>query len=201
MTTSLTQSAIDLLHNLGYTGLAIGLILDSAGIPIPSEVLISGGAILAQQGRFNLFVVIVIGTLAQTFGAIVAYYIGDKGGLALIHRYGKYVLISQKDLHKTHRAFEKYGMVLALVGRCLPVIRGYIGFVAGIAEMPLRPFIVASLIGSFIWTLLLSWLGYSIAGNVASIDAVMRPFTNIVLVLLVVVVGIFVFRRVTERSR
>jgi len=199
--TNLTQSAIDLLDNLGYTGVAIGLILDSAGIPIPSEVLLSGGAILAHRGRFNVFALIIIGTLAQTVGAVIAYYIGDKGGVLLIQRYGKYFLISQKDLQKTHRAFEKYGTVLALVGRCVPVIRGYIGFVAGIGEMTLRRFVLASLVGSFIWTLLLVWLGYRVAGNVATIDAIMKPFTDIVLVLLVAGVAWFIYRRVTERAK
>jgi len=185
MSFSLTETAVAMIESAGYTGYALGLIVDSAGIPIPSEVLIALASISSFQGEFNIAAVIIIGTLAQTFGGYLAYEIGKHGGVPLIHRYGKYVLISQKDLAFTHRQFQKHGELLACVGRCVPVIRGYIGFVAGIAEMSLRKFLLASLLGSFVWTVVWVLIGKLVSHDVEAIDRAVKPFSYVILGLII----------------
>lgn len=197
MAFSLTQTAIDLIASAGYVGLAVGLIVDSAGIPIPSEVLIPGGVIAAQQGSLSLWGVVIVGTLAQTIGGVIAYFIGQKGE-PLLHRYGKYVLISERDLKATHNAFARRGELLAFVGRCLPVIRGYIGFVAGIANMPFKRFLAATFAGSLAWTAILTILGIKIADNITRIDEIIKPFTVVILIAIVIAVVVFVFKRLRE---
>ena len=198
MAFSLTQSAVSLIEASGYGGLTLGLVIDSAGIPIPSEVLIPLAVVSAIQGKFNIWIVVVIGVLAQTLGGIIAYEIGRRGGLPLIHRYGKYVLISNRDIEATHRQFEKRGQMLALVGRCVPVIRGYIGFVAGIAEMPFRRFIVATLVGSTLWTVILVIAGHYLASDITVIDRAIRPFSTIIIAIIAAGVVWFVWRRLRE---
>lgn len=197
MALSLTQTAIDLIAGAGYSGLAAGLIVDSAGIPIPSEVLIAGGVIAAEQGQLNLWWVAAVSTLAQTLGGVIAYLIGQKGE-PLLRKYGKYVLISRRDLKLTHDAFAKHGELLAFTGRCVPVVRGYIGFVAGIAGMPFKKFLFATFMGSLAWTAILTWLGLQISNNIRAIDEVVKPFTFAVLAVILVLAAVFVYRRLRE---
>jgi membrane protein DedA with SNARE-associated domain len=192
---SLTQSAVSLIEAGGYSGLALGLIVDSAGIPIPSEILIPLGVVSARQGSFNLVAVVVIGILAQTVGGIIAYEIGRRGGLPFIRRYGRYFLISQRDVDITHRQFERHGQWLAFGGRCVPLIRGYVGFVAGIAEMPFRRFVLATFLGSAIWTLVLAVAGYYLAADVSIIDRTLKPFSAAIATSLAIGVVWFVWHR------
>src|SRR5215216_1192179 len=176
MSAGLSQIATNMIATLGYGGLAFGLVVDSAGVPIPSEVLLPLAGALAKQGQFDLLTVIIVGTLAQTIGAILAYVIGMGPGIALIKRYGKYVLFSEHELEKTHKLFEKYGAWLTLVGRCLPGVRTYIGFPAGIAKMNFGLFLLASFIGSLVWTIFLSVLGFQLADHLHVIDSILSKF-------------------------
>jgi membrane protein DedA with SNARE-associated domain len=185
VTEQLTHFAADLIAKLGYGGLAIGLIVDSAGIPVPSEILIPLGGLLAREGRMDLTLVIIVGTLAQTAGAILAYWLGATGGLALVRRYGKYVLFSEHELTKTQTLFDKYGQWLTLAGRCMPGVRTYIGFPAGIARMNFGKFLVASLIGSFGWTILLALLGYYLGDQIHVVDDLFHRFGTIILLLFI----------------
>jgi membrane protein DedA with SNARE-associated domain len=181
----LTQLALQLMSTLGYTGMAVGLILDSFGIPIPSEVLLAIGGALAASGRFNIWAVFIIGVAAQLIGGLIGYAIGKYGGRPILERYGKYVLISSSDLDKTHVAFEKYGAVLTMVGRCVPLIRGLIAYPAGIAGMPLKKFMLYTTIGSAVWTALFVWIGFTIGENLAFIEPWIHELT-LVIVLLVI---------------
>lgn len=198
MALSLTHSAITLIENAGYTGLAVGLVLDSAGIPIPSEILIPLAGVSAHQGVFNVWIVAIVAIVAQTIGGIIAHEVGRRGGRPLLNRYGKYVFVSKRELALTEKWFERYGYWLALVGRCMPVIRGYVGFVAGLAKMPLRRFIPATLIGSTIWTLLLIWAGYQLANDVEVIDRTLRPFSAVIVAAIIISMIIYVGVHIRE---
>jgi membrane protein DedA with SNARE-associated domain len=183
---TLAGIAYQLIATLGYGGLAIGLIIDSAGVPIPSEILIPLAAAAAYEGRLNIVAVFIVGTFAQTLGAILAYYLGAKGGLPLAEKYGKYVFFSRQELATTQRWFNKYGAWLTFFGRCLPVIRTYIGFPAGAAQMHVGRFVLASLVGSAMWTGFLAYLGYNLAGQLEAIDRVLQRFSLLVVGLLAV---------------
>lgn len=185
--------ATDLLSSLGYGGLSVGLILDSFGIPIPSEVLLAVGGALAATGRFNVWVVLFLGTSAQLVGGLVGYWIGRYGGYPFLRKYGKYVFISEKDLERTHVAFEKYGPLLTMGGRCLPVIRGLVAYPAGIAKMRLDLFVLYTTIGSFVWSVLFIWLGYKLGENLGVVDKWLHDF-SILVVLLIVGLVIWHFR-------
>lgn len=199
---SLTGLATGMISKLGYGGLAIGLIVDSAGVPIPSEVLIPISGALVNTGRFDYWAVIVVGTLAQTIGAVLAYWLGATGGLALAERYGKYVFFSHRELHITEKYFQKYGQWLTLVGRCLPVIRTYIGFPAGLARMNFTKFLAASFIGSFLWTIFLTWLGLSLGTpeRLHAMDEIFHKFNFVIIGLLLIGVFWYVKRHLKERK-
>ncbi len=179
MSASLTQVATDLISHLGYTGLVIGLVVDSTALPIPSEVLVPLATVLALHGRFNLWAIFIIGTLSQLVGGLIGYYIGRYGGEPVLEKYGKYVLISKRDLRHTHRAFEKYGPWLTMVGRCIPGIRGVIAFPAGVAEMRVSRFVIFTAIGSAVWTALLMYFGYVVGENLSVIDQLASRFSLI----------------------
>jgi membrane protein DedA with SNARE-associated domain len=180
-----TGIALNLMSTLGYWGMTAGLVLDSFGIPIPSEVLLMVGGALAASGRFNPWVVFVLGTLAQVVGGLIGYLIGRYGGEPLLEKYGKYVLISHNDLQRTHRAFEKYGSWMTAIGRCVPFIRGLIAYPAGVAEMKLSRFLLYTTIGSAIWTALFVWLGIVLGSHLEVVEVWMEKLTVIILVLIV----------------
>jgi membrane protein DedA with SNARE-associated domain len=184
-----TGIATDLLSQLGYGGLTVGLVLDSFGIPIPSEVLLALGGALAATGRFDVWVVIILGTVAQLVGGLVGYAIGRYGGHPFLERYGKYVFISKRDLQKTHVAFEKYGPVLTMAGRCVPVIRGLIAYPAGIAEMNIWKFIIFTTIGSAVWTVLFVWMGYTLGDNIDVVNEYFHQFSYVVIALILAAVA------------
>jgi membrane protein DedA with SNARE-associated domain len=189
-----TALALNLMSHLGYWGMTIGLVLDSFGIPIPSEVLLMIGGALSATGRFNPWVVFVLGTLAQLIGGLIGYLVGRYGGEPLLERYGKYVLISNRDLERTHRAFEKYGALLTMVGRCVPLIRGLIAYPAGVAEMRLPKFVVFTTIGSAIWTALFVYLGYMVGDHLEVVEPWIKRFT----VLIILLIGLWVVWHVRE---
>ncbi len=198
---SLTGVATDLISSLGYGGLAFGLVLDSAGLPIPSEVLLPISGALINSGRFSLAAVVIVGILAQTAGAVLSYWIGATGGLILVKKYGKYVLFSEHELGIAERAFNRYGQWLTFFGRCVPVVRTYIGYPAGLTKMDFKKFLAATVVGSTFWTLLLTELGVRLAtpARLLGLDHLFRRFNLIVLVLLVAAV-IWYVRRHLKRA-
>jgi membrane protein DedA with SNARE-associated domain len=198
---SLGQIALQLIEKFGYLGLGFGLVVDSAGVPIPSEVLLPISGVLVRQGHFNFLAVLVVSTLAQTLGAVLAYMLGARGGLPLVRRFGRYVLFSERELATTQKWFARYGSLLTLFGRCLPVIRTYIGYPAGIAQMPFGPFVVFSLIGSLAWSAILVGAGYALGGHLDGLDAVLHKFSLVIAGLLVVLVVWYVVRHLRHRNR
>lgn len=199
---SLTGLATGMISTLGYGGLALGLVVDSAGIPIPSEALLPISGALVNTGRFDYAMVIIIGTLAQTAGAILAYWLGATGGLALAERYGKYFFFSHRELAITQRWFDRYGQWLTLAGRCLPVIRTYIGFPAGLAKMHFGKFLAASFFGSLIWTVFLTQLGVMLGTpeRLHAMDEIFRRFSIAIAILLLAGVFWYVKRHLRERK-
>ena len=196
---SFSEVATNMINSLGYGGLAVGLVVDSAGVPIPSEVLLPLAGALASQGKMDLTTVIIVGTLAQTFGAALAYWLGMGPGLGLVKKYGKYVLFSEHELAKTQALFDKWGSWLTLAGRCLPGIRTYIGYPAGIARMPFGRFIAASFIGSLGWTTFLALLGYKLADRLSSIDSFLSKFGYVLVFAVALGVAWYAHKKLRER--
>lgn len=143
----------------GYTGIMALLVLNSSGIPIPSEVILPFSGYLVYLGRFNLLFVVLAAVIGCNIGSAIAYWIGAKGGRPLVERYGKWVLMSEHDLDRMVWFFDRYGSIAILVGRMLPVVQTYVAFPAGIARMSRLRFHIYTTVGSLIWYSCLAWAG------------------------------------------
>ena len=144
---------------LGYPGVALLMGIESACIPLPSEIIMPFSGYLIYTGRFNLWGVSVAGAVGCVLGSLVAYWVGMYGGRPVIEKYGRYVLISLHDLDLADRWFAKRGELIVFASRLLPVIRTFIAFPAGVARMNLPRFIVYTFLGSLPWCMALAYVG------------------------------------------
>jgi membrane protein DedA with SNARE-associated domain len=133
--------------------------IESAAIPLPSEIIMPFAGFLVSEGRFNLWGVALAGGVGSAVGSAVTYAIGRYGGRPFIEKYGKYFLISQHDLEISDRFFARFGGLSSFIGRLLPVVRTFISVPAGIARVPFWRFIFYSFIGSVIWSWFLAYFG------------------------------------------
>lgn len=148
----------------GYLGIALLMAIESACVPLPSELIMPFAGYLVSTGRFDLFLAATAGALGCNLGSIVAYEVGRRGGRPVAERWGKYLLIGADELDAADRFFARWGNLAVLVGRLLPVIRTFIAFPAGVARMPLVPFHLYTFIGSWPFCLALAWVGMKL-GN------------------------------------
>jgi membrane protein DedA with SNARE-associated domain len=143
----------------GYAGIVALMGIESACIPLPSEIIMTFTGYLVYLGRFNLLLAATAGAVGCNVGSVVAYWIGAKGGRPLVERYGRWVLMSHHDLDRMTLFFEKYGSITVLLGRLLPVVRTFIAFPAGIAKMPQMKFHIYTFVGSWPWCFALAYVG------------------------------------------
>ena len=147
------------IGSLGYANIVALMGIESACIPLPSEIIMPFAGYLVYTGRFNLFWAATAGAIGCNLGSVVAYWIGAAGGRPLVERYGRWVLMSHHDLDRMTRFFEKYGTLTVLIGRLLPVVRTFIAFPAGVAKMPQLRFHLYTFIGSWPWCWGLAYAG------------------------------------------
>ncbi|MGD0892542.1 MAG: DedA family protein [Terracidiphilus sp.] len=143
----------------GYAGITALMGIESACIPLPSEIIMTFAGYLVYLGHFSLFWAATAGAVGCNLGSVVAYWIGAKGGRPLVERYGRWVLMSHHDLDRMTRFFDKYGSITVLLGRLLPVVRTFIAFPAGIARMPQLRFHIYTFVGSWPWCFGLAYVG------------------------------------------
>ncbi len=156
---SLVQFVIWVISSTGYAGVALLMGIESACIPLPSEIIMPFAGYLVFKGQFSLVWVATAGAIGCNLGSVVAYWIGAKGGRPLVEKYGRYVLMSRHDLDRMTYYFEKYGSIMVLVGRLLPVVRTFIALPAGIAKMPQLKFHIYTFVGSWPWCYALAYAG------------------------------------------
>ena len=151
------------ISSLGYPGIAVLMGIESACIPLPSEVIMPFAGYLVYAGRFSsLVVVATLGAIGCNLGSVLAYEIGAYGGRPLIERFGKYILMNRHDLNVSDRFFQKYGSITVFIGRLLPVVRTFIALPAGIARMPRGKFHLYTFVGSWPWCFGLAYFGFAL---------------------------------------
>jgi len=156
---ALVQFITHVIDMGGYAGIAALMGIESACIPLPSEIIMPFAGYLVYLGRFNLFWAATTGAIGCNLGSVVAYWIGAKGGRPLVERYGRLVLMSHHDLDRMTYFFQKYGSITVLLARLLPVVRTFIAFPAGIAKMPQLRFHAYTFLGSWPWCFALAYAG------------------------------------------
>jgi len=156
---SLAGFIIAVISKSGYLGVLLLMTIESACIPLPSEIIMPFAGYLVYTGRFNLLWAATAGALGCNLGSVIAYEIGCYGGRPLVERYGSYVFLGRHELELADRFFQRFGGIAVFVGRLLPVIRTFIALPAGIARMPRLRFHVYTFIGSWPWCFALAWIG------------------------------------------
>ena len=150
---------ISVISTTGYGGIVILMAIESACIPLPSEIIMPFAGYLVSTGRFDLYMAATAGAIGCNVGSIFAYELGKRGGRAVVDRWGRYVLISHADLDRAERFFGRWGDLTVLICRLLPAVRSFIAFPAGVARMPLLRFHVYTFAGSWPWCFGLTWVG------------------------------------------
>lgn len=170
------------------------MVLESACIPLPSEVIMPFGGYLAWTGHLHLWLVVVMGTLGNVVGSIIAYYVGKLGGRAVLIRYGRYVRLSQRHVAGAEKWFEKRGEWAVFLGRLLPGIRTFISLPAGIGNMNIARFIAFSAMGSLPWVTALAYAGYKLGQDWEGIKQYTHPLLYLAIVVIVVFIGLVLHR-------
>ncbi len=149
----------------GYPGIGLLMAIESACIPLPSELIMPFAGYAVSQGKFDIHMASIAGSVGCMIGSYVAYMAGKYGGRPFVHKYGKYLLIRSKDMDAADRFFDKHGLSAVFISRMLPIIRTFISFPAGVSRVPLVPFLFLSLAGSLPWCYLLTWAGVKLGQN------------------------------------
>ena len=202
------EIVIPFLNNLygavGYVGVMLAMAIESAMVPLPSELILPYAGFLVSDPTqiepitgqpWNFWIVVVVATIGNTLGSLVAYAIGAYGGRPLLERYGKYVLIRPHEIDLADEFFAKHGAATVFIGRLLPVVRTFISFPAGVARMHLGKFIAYSTAGAFIWSTLLVYAGTVLGANWTQIRHALQPFDLAIAFGVVALVVLFIWWR------
>src|SRR5689334_17550306 len=160
----------------GYLGIVALMAIESACIPLPSEIIMPFAGYLVSLGRFSLIGAATAGALGCNLGSTIAYVVAAKGGRRAIERWGAYVLIRPVELDRAEQFFARYGAITVFVGRLLPVVRTFISFPAGLARMPMLKFQIYSFVGSWPWCFALAYVGMVLGARWDSDPTLRRLF-------------------------
>jgi membrane protein DedA with SNARE-associated domain len=168
----------------GYGGIVILMAIESACIPLPSELIMPFAGYLVYEGTMKLLWVATAGAIGCNVGSLVAYEIGCYGGRPLVERYGRWILMGRRELDWADRFFARWGYLAVFIARLLPVVRTFVALPAGIARMPRVRFHVYTFLGSWPWCFALAWLGMKLGENWRVIGKYLHKFDAVILVFL-----------------
>ncbi|HEY8648915.1 MAG TPA: DedA family protein [Candidatus Limnocylindria bacterium] len=190
----------------GYLGVLLAMTIESAAIPVPSELILPLAGFSVARGipepltgqAWSYWGAVIAGVTGNTLGSLIAYAVGAFGGRPLLERYGKYVLISMHDLDAADRHFKRWGDVTVFVSRMLPIVRTFISVPAGIARMPLWRFLLFSILGAIPWVMLLVWGGVVLGEHWTDLKHGLKGLDYLVVASIVAGVGLFIWRHVRK---
>ena len=182
---------------VGYLGVMAAMAIESAMIPLPSELILPFAGFMVSDpsqiepltgGPWSFWIVVIVATIGNTLGSLVAYAIGAWGGRPFLERYGRYMLIREHEIEAADHFFARYGSATVFIGRLLPIVRTFISFPAGVTRMPLGKFILYSTAGAVPWSIALVFAGTQLGAHWVDIRKALQPFD--LLIAVVVVVGV-----------
>lgn len=204
MSTSITIILIsfitDIILKIGYIGIFILMTLESAGLPIPSEIIMPFSGFLVFNEKFSFWPVILAGTIGNLAGSIILYFIGKHIGRPIIIQYGKYFLIRKKELIWAENWFQKYGNITVFFSRLLPVIRTYISLPAGLTRMPVLKFSFYTAIGSLLWTIILTYVGIILGSQWNILENYFRQLDWIIVIIIIILLGWYIYKKLKTRQ-
>ncbi len=201
MIAALAHFITSVISALGYAGVAGLMALESACIPLPSEIILPFSGYLVATGALELWAVALAGAAGCVLGSLVAYYVGAKGGRPLVEKYGRYVLISHHDLALADRWFQRHGDITIFLGRLLPVIRTFIAFPAGVSRMAMGRFVLYTFVGSYLWSWGLAWIGMKLGQQWDTLGVYFHRFDMLIGIALLAAIAWYVRRHLSHLKR
>jgi membrane protein DedA with SNARE-associated domain len=195
---ALSDFIVNVISHTGYAGVVGLMAIESANIPLPSEVIMPFSGFLVVTGTLNFWWVAVAGAFGCVVGSVISYWVGATGGRSLIEKYGKYILVSHHDLDQGDRWFKKYGDKTVFFARLLPVIRTFISFPAGIARMNFKKFVIYTFLGSLPWTAFLTYVGMKMGANWEDIKVYFHKFDLLIGLLIILFIVWWVRRHLKK---
>lgn len=192
---------IHAISAMGYWGVGLMMAIESACIPLPSEIIMPFSGYLVSQGRFTLVGITIAGSLGSIAGSALVYWIGLWGGRSFVEKYGKYFLVTKHDLNIAERFFDRYGTSAVFFSRMLPVVRTFISLPAGIAKMNFTKMIVYTFLGSLPWCFLLGYLGEKMGENWGTLGVYFHKFDFLIGILILIGIVWFIKRHVNIRKK
>lgn len=189
------------ITSTGYIGIALLMAIESACIPLPSELIMPFAGYLVYEGSMNLWWVATAGAIGCNLGSLVAYEIGRYGGRPLVERYGRWILLGSPELDWADRFFARWGYLAVFFARLMPVVRTFIALPAGIARMPRGRFHIYTFLGSWPWCLALAWFGMKLGENWRTLGKYFHKFDAVILIVLVGGLAVFVWKHWQNRIK
>lgn len=199
MLEAIFMTVVNFLGRFGYWGIALGMAVESACIPLPSEIVLPFGGFLAARGDITFTEAVLAGQLGGLAGSILAYFVGLYGGRAFLERWGKYVLISSHDIDAADRWFAEKGELTVVVGRLLPGIRTFISLPAGIARMNFGKFLFYSFLGMLPWSFAFTYAGLKLGDNWNLVREQLHKFDLVIIIALLAAIAWFVWHKLRRR--
>ncbi|HEY4380387.1 MAG TPA: DedA family protein [Acidobacteriaceae bacterium] len=162
MSEKIIAMLVGLIASGGYAAVIVLMAIQSACIPIPSEVIMPFAGVALAHNQMQLILLATVASFASNLGSIPAYWVGARGGRPMVERYGRWLLLSRHDLDRVDHFFQKYGSITVLVGRMLPIVRTFIAFPAGVAKMNQVRFHIYTFVGSWPWCYVLAYVGMTL---------------------------------------
>ncbi len=189
-----------LLASDGYLGLFVFVGVESLGIPLPGETALVTAAAFAAMGHLSIYLVIATAAAAAIVGDNSGYWIGRKGGIRLVRRYGRILHVREREMERAHTFFERHGAKAVFFGRFIALLRMWAPVLAGVSAMQYRLFVPYNALGGMLWSVLLGTLGYVFGRNLPKLEHYLGRFTVLLLILAVIAASWFVVRRFRARS-
>lgn len=190
------------IEALGYPGIVLVMAIENIFPPIPSELVMPLAGFMAREGTFNIYLVIFAGMLGSVSGALALYKIGtwatEDRIRRFVRRWGRYAFISEDDFDISLLYFQRHGEAVIFFGRLIPIVRSLISVPAGIARMPLPKFLFYTAIGTAIWSAVLTFAGWILQSRWEEVTNYIKRFEYVVLALLALAIGIFIYRRIVK---
>lgn len=205
MLETIAQWVINFISALGYPGIVVAMAIESALIPLPSEIIMPFSGYLASIGRFNLILVALAGAVGNVLGSLAAYGLGYWGHERVVRRFirrwGKWILVTEDELDEAEKLLHKYKDWVVLGTRMLPGIRTVISLPCGIAKLPLERFIIMTFIGSFIWSYFLAWIGFMLGENWDTLGPYFHGADAIIIIIILGAVGFYIWYKLKKKKK
>lgn len=194
------DTLLQLMESYGYIAMFVAMALENANIPIPSEVVLGFAGFLISQQIFSFWTTFAVACVAGLVGSVISYWLGSYGGRPLLLKYGKYIFFNERKFRMAEDLFNKYGGIAVIICRCLPGVRTFISFPAGVARYPFWKFAIFTVIGTIPWTLLLVWAGSLLGSHWRDLIQYNHIFLMAVIAVCVVATVVFVWHKRRRRN-